>query len=95
MLDTLAKDLKQRFGKGFSKSNVYLMRQFYLKYPIFQTLSGKLSWSHYAELLGVSDDTAREFYLNGISNNIFVSKYQLYLPDKKELENKVKELINE
>lgn len=63
LLDTLAKDLKQRFGKGFSKSNVYLMRQFYLKFPIFQTLSGKLSWSHYAELLGVSDDTAREFYV--------------------------------
>ena len=42
LLDTLAKDLKQRFGKGFSKSNVYLMRQFYLKFPIFQTLSGFL-----------------------------------------------------
>ncbi|MDX9942887.1 MAG: PDDEXK nuclease domain-containing protein [Bacteroidales bacterium] len=68
LLDTLAKDLKQRFGKGFSKSNVYLMRQFYLKFPFFQTLSGKLSWSHFAELLGVSDDTAREFYLKQCDN---------------------------
>ena len=42
LLENLSKDLKQRFGKGFSKSNVYLMRQFFIKFPIFQTLSGKL-----------------------------------------------------
>ncbi len=62
LLDNLAKDLKERYGKGFSRSNVYLMRLFYLKYEKIQTLSGKLSWSHYAELLGVSDDLARGFY---------------------------------
>ena len=39
------------------------MRQFYLKFPIFQTPSEKLSWSNYAEILGVSDDTASEFYV--------------------------------
>jgi predicted nuclease of restriction endonuclease-like (RecB) superfamily len=39
------------------------MRLFYIKFPIFQTLSGKLAWSHYAELLGISDDTSREFYI--------------------------------
>lgn len=62
LLMQLSKDLKQRYGKGFSKSNVYLMRQLYLKYPNFQTLSGKLSWSVYCELLSVSDDLARSFY---------------------------------
>lgn len=62
LLTILAKDLKDRFGKGFSKSNVYLMRQFYLKYQIFQSVTGKLTWTHYAELLGVSDDYARGFY---------------------------------
>ena len=62
LLTNLAKDLKVAYGKGFSKSTIYLCRQFYLKYPIFQTLSGKLSWSHYAELLTVSDDLARAFY---------------------------------
>lgn len=68
LLENLAKDLRVRFGKGFSKSNVYLMRQFYIKFPIFQTLSGKLSWSHYAELLGVTDDTSREFYIKQCEN---------------------------
>lgn len=62
LLTKLSKDLKLKYGKGFSKSNVYLMRLLYLKYPKFQTLSGKLSWSHYVELLGVSDDLARSFY---------------------------------
>lgn len=38
------------------------MRLFYFKYPKFQTVSGKLSWSHYTELLSVSDDLARSFY---------------------------------
>ncbi len=62
LLSRLSKDLKLKYGKGFSKSNVYLMRLVYLKYPKFQTLSGKLSWSHYVELLSVSDDLGRSFY---------------------------------
>ena len=62
LLTSLAKDLRLKYGKGFSKSNIYLCRQFYIKYQIFQTVSGKLSWSHYAELLTVSDDLARTFY---------------------------------
>jgi predicted nuclease of restriction endonuclease-like (RecB) superfamily len=62
LLTSLAKDLKTKFGKGFSKSNIYLCRQFYIKYQKFQTVSGKLSWSHYAELLTVSDDLERNFY---------------------------------
>jgi len=62
LLTNLAKDLKSKHGKGFSKSNIYLCRQFYLSYPIFQTVSGKLSWSHYAELLTISDEISRAFY---------------------------------
>ncbi len=62
LLTNLSKDLKTRFGKGFSKSNVYLIRQFYLKYQKFQSVTGKLTWTHYAELLGVSNDSTRSFY---------------------------------
>jgi len=62
LLSNLSKDLKLAYGKGFGKSNLYLFRKFYLTYSIFQTLSGKLSWSHYAELLTISDDKARSFY---------------------------------
>lgn len=38
------------------------MRLFYLKYPIYQKLSGKLTWSHYCELIYVEDTDARSFY---------------------------------
>lgn len=34
--------------------DVYMKRQFFIKYPIFQTLSGifdRLTWSHFCELL--------------------------------------------
>jgi len=58
----LSADLKTRYGKGFSRSNLQYMRLFYLKYPNRQTVSGKLSWSKYCELLAVSDDLARSFY---------------------------------
>jgi len=38
------------------------MRLFYTKYPKSQTLSDFLSWSHYVELLSISDDLERSFY---------------------------------
>ena len=38
------------------------MRRFYLKYPKQQTLSVKLSWSHYCKLLSIENDDKRSFY---------------------------------
>lgn len=38
------------------------MRQFYLTYQKCQTVSGKLSWSHYCELLSISNPEKRSFY---------------------------------
>ncbi len=62
LLENLSKDLSLRYGGGFSRSNLNYMRQLYNKYPICETLSHKLSWSHYYELLKVEDDLARKFY---------------------------------
>ena len=33
-----------------------------MTYPIFQTLSGKLTWSHHLELLSIEDNDKRSFY---------------------------------
>ncbi len=49
LMEELSKDLTRDFGRGFSRSNIFNMRRFYLTYPIIQTLSGKLTWSHYCE----------------------------------------------
>jgi predicted nuclease of restriction endonuclease-like (RecB) superfamily len=54
--------LTKEFGKGFSRSNLQNMRAFYLTYQKCQAVSGKLSWSHYCELLSISDKSKRSFY---------------------------------
>ena len=61
-LKQMSKALTQALGKGFSRSNLQNMRQLYLTYEKCQTLSGKLSWSHYFELLSISDPDKRSFY---------------------------------
>ena len=40
LLTLLAKDLTNAHGRGFSKSNLFLMRAFFLRWEIFQTPSG-------------------------------------------------------
>lgn len=62
VLKELSKRLTQDFGKGFSRANLQWMRLLYIKYPICQTLSSKLTWSHYCELLTIADDDKRSFY---------------------------------
>ena len=65
-------------GKGFSWSNIYRMRQLYLSYENFATLSQKLSWSHYVELLKIEDTAERAFYekeciAENLKTGVFVS----------------------
>ncbi len=62
LLEKLSKDLSLMHGKGFSVSNIQRMRQLYDEYPIYATLSHKLSWSHYVELLKIDDKLERSFY---------------------------------
>ena len=62
LLNQLSKDLTIRYGSGFSLSNINKMRKMYLTYPILQTVSAKLTWSHYIELLKIDDPLERSFY---------------------------------
>jgi len=62
-LKRLSRDLTERYGNGFGMSNINKMRKFYSLYPILQTVSAKLSWSHYVELLKIEDYMERSFYL--------------------------------
>ncbi len=61
-LRQISKELTKEFGRGFSVSNIQFMRRFYQTYQIQQTVSVKLSWSHYCELLSISDHDKRSFY---------------------------------
>ncbi len=68
-LKELSKVLTTEFGKGFSVSNIQFMRRFYQNYQIQQTASVKLSWSHYCELLSISDQDKRSFYEKECENS--------------------------
>lgn len=62
LLVRLSKDLTIAYGKGFSRSNLFMIRQFYVRFPKFQTVSGKLSWSHYTEILKSDSELEIGFY---------------------------------
>lgn len=62
LLEYLSEQLTNEFGKGFSVRNLRNMRSFYLCFPIRQTLSAELSWSHYLHLIKIEDEEHRKFY---------------------------------
>ena len=78
LLSNLAKLLRARVGRGYSRPNLNNMRKFYLMYPICQTsdksglpylqangicqTSDKLTWSHICELVTIDDQLERDFY---------------------------------
>lgn len=68
LLRQLSKDLTLRLGRGYSHSNLSNMRKFYNYYPTFQTVSGKLSWSHICEIIRLDDPLERSFYQKQAEN---------------------------
>ena len=61
LIKRISNRLTKEFGKGFSARNLRNMRQFYASYPIWQTVSAKLSWSHYLQLIKVTNNKARGY----------------------------------
>ena len=64
LLRSLSKHLTLLLGKAYIRSNFQNMRLLYLNCPKCQTVSGKLSWSHWCELLELDDNFERQFYEN-------------------------------
>jgi len=66
IIATLSQQLTLKYGKGFTKSNINRMINFYKAFNEDQkiaTLSQQLSWSHFVELIVLDDRLKREFYL--------------------------------
>lgn len=63
LLQQLSQSLTAEYGKGFSVRNLASMRSFYLAFGNLQTLSAKLSWSHYALLIRLDNESARLWYM--------------------------------
>lgn len=62
LLNRLSKDLTLEYGKGFGRSNLFYMRKLYLAFQNSGTLSHKLSWGHYYEILKADDELEIGFY---------------------------------
>lgn len=79
VLKSLSKYLTPKFGKGYSVDNLQNMRNFYLNYSNYETLSRNsegrhftsfsLSWSHYLKLMRITNLEERKFYEIEAANN--------------------------
>ena len=63
LISELSKQLTVDFGSGFSARNIRNMRQLYNCFPIWQTVSAKLSWSHYLLILKIENEKAKDYYI--------------------------------
>ena len=71
LLDKLSEDLTTMYGKGFSRSNLFYIRSFYVKFSKIQTpfgqfdkkLSHQLSWGHYIQILKADNELEIKFYV--------------------------------
>ena len=61
-LQELSGQLTERLGKGFDVTNLRHMRAFYQAFPIRETVSLELSWSHYIRLSRIESASARQWY---------------------------------
>ena len=62
LLKYLSSRLIEEFGKGYDESSLRKMRKFYLLFPIRDSLSPELTWTHYRMLIRIDDTTRREYY---------------------------------
>ena len=70
LLSKLSESLSTIYGKGFSKRNLELIRQFYLTYKNAKSvISHSLSWTHYIRLMRIEDEAERSFYEIECLNN--------------------------
>ena len=103
-----SKKLTEELGINYTKSSLYNMLNFYYftEKTKFQTLSGKLSWSHYCELLSIKDMNKIEYYINIIEqSNLSVRELRKRIKNKeyerlpnetknKLIENKENQIID-
>jgi DUF1016 N-terminal domain len=65
IVSTLSRQLAAEFGDDYSRPNLFRMIRFAELFPdreIISTLSRRLSWSHFVEILQLKDPLQRDFY---------------------------------
>jgi len=59
-----SKELTEKYGKGYSCSNLKYMRLFYLIFKKSQPLAVLLTWSNICLLLPIKNENKRNYYIN-------------------------------
>ncbi len=74
LIKELSTKLTQDFGKGFSTRNLRNMRQFYILFPIWQTVSAKLTWSHYYRSIELLIKAVIYIFYNSMEKKLWVAQ---------------------
>ena len=73
LIKEYSKKLTLEFGKFYSEKNLRNMRQFYTTFKIWNSLSSKLTWTHYRYILPIKNESKRNYYINlAIENRLSV-----------------------
>jgi len=62
LINSISLELTKKFNRGFDVSNIRRIRRFYLIYKKWETVSPKLTWSHYSELIKIKDSVKRKYF---------------------------------
>ena len=66
-----SRKLTSELGKGYTQSRLRYFRRFYEVFSKYPTLSDKLSYSHYCELIWIDDFNKINYYINiSVSQNL-------------------------
>lgn len=71
VINKLSQKLTFEYRRGYSRANIFRMiklYEYFNDFDIFSTVSRKLSWSHFVELLQIPDNLKREFYATICAN---------------------------
>lgn len=90
LLKRISTQLTEEFGKGYDYSNLRKMRQFYLYFQNWDSVSLKLSWTHYRTLLRVSNPKARAYYVEEAAEAMWsVRQLERQIPTPEELQREI------
>ncbi len=103
IVSTLSRELKAKFGSGFSEKNLRHMMKFsdaFSDRQIVSTLSRQLSWSHFKEIIYQDDELKRKFYvemcrIEGWSVRVLREKIDSMFFERTALSRKPEKLVKE
>ena len=93
VIKNYSKRLTIKFGKKYTTSLLYKIKQFYSIIEKVPTMSGKLTWSHWYEMLSITDINEIIYYVKqceinnidvrGLRNKIKLKEYERLTDDAK------------